>query len=130
MIENTPDIQSASHANQTVTRTFSLERRAGNQAAMLTLNLTFNDLDNVAEELLKQSTQLIHHRLRGSDIIVELDGYEIILLLKDICSQDNADMITNELIELIIQPCRSVYHSNVHIHSGANTRVEISFSPL
>lgn len=124
MIEKTPT--SIEHQNQTVTRSFSLERRTGHEAAMLTLNLAFNDLDN-ADQLLEQIIERIHHRLRGSDIVLQLDGYEIILLLKNICSKDNADMITNELVEIITQPFKSVYRSNIHIHSGANTKVSISF---
>lgn len=128
MIENLPDIKSE-NTNQTVTRSFNLERRAGHEAAMLTLNLIFNDPDN-ATQLLEQITERIHHRLRGSDIVLQLDGYEIILLLRNICSKDNADMITNELVEIITQPFKSIYSSNVHIHSGANTKVQISFSAL
>lgn len=130
MVSNTSDTQSISITNQTVTHTYNVERRNGNQVAMLTMNLVFDSLDNVADELLEKITKLIQHRLRDSDIVLQLDGYEIILLLKDLHSQDNADIVANELIDIITRPFESTYSSKVHINSGANTRIEVKFSPL
>lgn len=80
------------------------ERRQGKDAAVLTLNLELADLDVVADELLKEVRSRISHRLRSSDVVVQLDGNEFVVLLKDIRSPDNAATVSKNLIEIITEP--------------------------
>lgn len=80
------------------------ERRQGKDAAVLTLNLELDDLDVVADELLKEVRSRISHRLRSSDVVVQLDGNEFVVLLKDIRSPDNAATVSKNLIEIITEP--------------------------
>lgn len=80
------------------------ERRQGREAAVLTLNLELDELDSVADELLKEIRARISHRLRASDVVVQLEGNEFVVLLKDIRSPDNANTISEDLIKIITEP--------------------------
>jgi GGDEF domain-containing protein len=92
------------HHEQLETSNVITERRQGKDAAVLTLNLELDDLDVVADELLKEVRSRISHRLRSSDVVVQLDGNEFVVLLKDIRSPDNAATVSQSLIEIITEP--------------------------
>ena len=80
------------------------DRRQGREAAVLTLNLELDELDSVADQLLKEIHARIALRLRASDIVVQLEGNEFVVLLKDIRSPDNVNNISKDLIQIITEP--------------------------
>lgn len=107
------------------------ERRNGREAAILTLNLDLNDLDHPEDELLKQVADRIHQRLRASDIVVQLEGNEFIVLLKDIHTPENANTVTHELVDVITKPLEAGQEGDKAQTESAENRVkvEISFFP-
>lgn len=80
------------------------ERRQGREAAVLTFNLELEKLDSVTNELLKKIRARISNRLRASDVVVQVEGNEFVVLLKDIRSPDNANTISEDLIKIITEP--------------------------
>lgn len=123
MTENTSNEQSTEVTTHT-------ERRNGREAAILTLNLDLNDLDHPEDELLKQVADRIHQRLRASDIVVQLEGNEFIVLLKDIHTPENANTVTHELVEVITKPLEAEQGNKAQTESAENrVKVEISFFP-
>lgn len=122
MIENT---ESTIHATQQFT---TLDRRHGREAAILTLNLELEELDSVADELLKEIRERIRQRLRASDVVVQLEGNEFVVLLKDIRNPDNADSVSHDLIEIISQPFELTTNKTAKIDSPeSKIKVGISF---
>lgn len=80
------------------------DRRQGHEAAILTLNLELDELDSVADDLLKEIRERIAHRLRASDVVVQLEGNEFVVLLKDIRSPDNVNTVSEDLMKIITEP--------------------------
>jgi len=104
------------------------ERRQGREAAVLTLNLELDELDSVADELLKEIRARIAHRLRASDVVVQLEGNEFVVLLKDIRSPDNASAISENLIEIITQPFELRAHAAAKIDAPeSKIKVGVTF---
>lgn len=89
------------------THTFNIERRNGKHNAMLTLNLgdivtpTNEEAPPVScnQAQARKIQQCIRQHLRYDDSVAQLDKNNFIVLLKSLCSPDNAEKVGNNLIE-------------------------------
>lgn len=90
-----------------LTHKFDIERRNGRHNAMLTLNFgdieTPNEVSLVSGNQARKIQQCIRQHLRNDDSVAQLDKNNFVVLLKSLCSPDNAEKVGNNLIENLTQ---------------------------